>query len=169
MSMKFRFRFILWGLLFAVSGEIFDNFIANSRPLLLLPIVIILYSIFFLLASQAYKFFEGRRYSIRIYCLVMGIIGLLVIENILLGKFTELWPIQILMFSYWFSIVSYPFIMMKRKKTVIVFPLISAAIASIALSFMFNYMLLVPALFQFIFWIVSAIRNFFHLKGIGLE
>ncbi len=165
MPMTFRFRYILWGLIFAVSGEIFDNFIANSRPLILLPIIIILYSIFFLLAFQAYRFFEKRGYSIRTYCLVMGIFGLLVIENILLGKITELWPIQILMFSWWFSIVSYPFVMMNKKKTVLLIPFVTSISGSMITILLAGDMSLAINIFQFLFWIISAIMNFSYMKS----
>ncbi len=147
--------YILFGIIFALAGEIFDNFIVNHRPFLILPIILPVYLLFFFVMGKMQQRFET---PVKI-SLLGGLIGLILIENLILQKFTEPWPIQIFMFSYWTSITSYPFVVFMKKYRNI-FISLGFAVAAAVVTFSVTWSVFLSlALLQFIFWISSAINN----------
>ena len=153
--------YILWGLIFAFSGEILDNFIINHRSYILLLIILPIYT---LLIWGAFYIYKRLNLSPLYFCLLGGLIGLIVIENIILGKYTESWPIQIFMFSYWFSIISYPFLMIQKQYKWLLLPISIGIFVSILMYIKSYDLFLTLAFFQFVFWIISAIMNGYFLK-----
>ena len=164
--MKKLIKLILWGLLFALSTEIYDNFIINDRPFILLLIIIPIYALLFLIS---FKIHIKLKLSPRLFSLIMGLIGLIMIENIILKKFVEPWPIQIFMFSYWFSIFSYPLLMLTKSKKILIRPFIIALVISIGSFPILKSVSIALPLLMVVFYVASAIGNFYHLKQVKID
>ena len=154
-------KLILWGMLFALSTEIFGNFIINQMSYQLLLIIIPIYTLFFLISFIIYI---RLKLSPRFFSLIIGLFGLIIIENIILKKFVEPWPIQIFMFSYWFSIISYPLLLLTKSKKILIRPFIIALVLSIISFPILKSISTALSLFIVIFYIASAIGNIFYLK-----
>lgn len=152
--------FIAWGLFFALLGEIFNNFIILDQPWSLLLIITPIYILYFL----AIGLVKTRNFIKPLpLCVLAGLFGLIIVENIIFKKYIEPWPIQIFMFSYWFSLASYPFLMVSKKYILILLPIIFAILTFIVAYFTKQDLFLTLAITQFIFWIVSALNNIFCL------
>jgi len=163
-------KFVLLGLLFSIVTESYNAFIIEDTTYLLLLTIIPLYTLFFLAIYMAYK---KLSLSPRRFCLIVGLIGLIIIENIILGRFVEQWPIQIYMFSYWFSLASYPMILLsvpfKKITKILVKPLIISLVISTAYLLVFENASTTMSLSIVSFYIASAIGNFFYLKKIKIH
>jgi len=162
-------KFVLLGLLFSIVTESYQAFIIEDQTYLLLLTIIPIYTLFFLVIYTAYK---KLSLSPRRFCLIIGLIGLVIIENIILGRFVEQWPIQIYMFLYWFSLASYPLIILSVSKKKIVKILIKPAIISLVISAgylaIFKNVSITMSLSIVSFYIASAVGNFFYLKKVKI-
>lgn len=162
MNKKLIFR----GMVFALAGEIFDNFILNHRPYIMLTIIVPVYFLFFLIIFNVYNKIQWKPIF---FGLISGLIGLVLIENIILQKFNQPWSIQIFMFCYWFSVVSSPFVVFKLKWRWLIIPFVTAILLG-SLGFFLskdNNLFLGLAMFQLVFWIGVAINNVITLSKIG--
>jgi hypothetical protein len=154
------YQYLGWGLGFALAGEIFNNLIVLHNSGIIILIILPIYLLFFLLA---YYLSQKLRWSPLAFSLIFGLIGLILIENLILHKFTESWPIQIFMFCFWFAIVSYPLIIIKKYYLSILVSIILAIVAA-SISYLIKpEVFLTLAILQFVFWISSAIINFQYL------
>ncbi|MCL5410907.1 MAG: hypothetical protein M1324_03605 [Patescibacteria group bacterium] len=151
------YKLIGLGFVLAMSGEFYDNFIVNHRPPIIIFGIIPSYLIFLLFAFYLFVHFKPNKLF---FSFLAGLFGLIVIEDIILQHFGLAWPIQIFMFCYWFSIVSYPLILTSLKSAqLFLLPLfLSLAISLITFSISKNTYLSLAVLEVF-FWIISAIRN----------
>ena len=162
-------KFVLLGLLFSIATESYQAFIIEDQSYTLLLTIIPIYALFSFVVYKAYK---RLSLSPRTFCLIVGLIGLVIIENIIIGRFVEQWPIQIYMFSYWFSLVSYPMILLsvspKRVIKILVKPFIISLVVSIAYLFIFENTSTTMSLSIVSFYIASAVGNFFYLKEVKI-
>lgn len=166
---KTLIKLILLGLLFSIVTESYQAFIIEDQAYSLLLTIIPIYTLFFLVV---FKVYNKLNLSPRKFCLIIGLIGLVIIENIILGRFVEQWPIQIYMFSYWFSIVSYPMILLsvpfKRIKKILVKPAIISLVISVIFLIIFKDVSTTMSLSIVSFYIASAVGNFFYLKEVKI-
>ena len=160
---KTLIKLILWGMLFALAAEIFNNFIINDASYLLLLTIIPIYILFFFVVFGIYT---RLKLSPRAFCLIIGLIGLIIIENIILKKSGEQWPIQIFMFSYWFSIVSYPMILLSKSKKILIKPFVISLVISTGYLVIFKDVPTTMSLSMVSFFVASAVGNFFYLKQV---
>lgn len=156
-------KLVLLGLLFSITTESYNAFIIEDTTYLLLLTIIPIYILFFFVVFGIYT---RLKLSPRAFCLIIGLIGLIIIENIILKKSGEQWPIQIFMFSYWFSIVSYPMILLSKSKKILIKPFIIALVVSAGYLIIFKDVSTTMSLSIVSFFIASAVGNFFYLKKV---
>ena len=147
-------RFVIIGLIIALVGEVFDNLIVNHRPVMMFAIIIPIYALFFFLIFLARK---NTKLSSIVFVLFFGTLMWLFLENLILRKFVEPWPIQIFMLCYWVSLIGYPFLFIGKKYKGLMIAFTIALVVGLISYFTGAHRFLSFAIFQFSFWISSAI------------
>ncbi|HLB95465.1 MAG TPA: hypothetical protein VJK26_01005 [Patescibacteria group bacterium] len=147
------YQYVIWGLFFAIVGEFYNNLIIYHRGPLILLIAAPIYALFL---TIIFWFYRRTSLSPLAYSIFSALIGLVLVENIILKKYSEPWPIQIFMFSFWFSIVSLPFLIRLKKYLLLLIPFFSALVAALLAQTVKDELFLTLALFQFVFWIMAA-------------
>jgi hypothetical protein len=120
-----------------------------------------IYAALFFVAFKLYLKYKPKPLH---FSLIMGVIGIVIIENIILKKFVEPWPIQIFMFSYWFSIFSYPLVMLTKSIKIFRIPLSIALVIAVITSPIFKNIFITLPLFIVLFFVSSAVANFIYLR-----
>ncbi|MCL5407337.1 MAG: hypothetical protein M1429_02480 [Patescibacteria group bacterium] len=138
-------------------GEFFDNFIVNHRAPMIILGIVPAYLIFFILAFYLFIYFKPNKL---LFSSLAGLFGLIIIEDIILQHFNLAWPIQIFMFCYWFSLISYSLILTSLKSArLFLLPLFLSLVISLVTFLISKNTYLSLAILEMFFWIISAIRN----------